>query len=233
MDWRVPKIWQGGDCWIFGGGSSIMEQFDVPVEVCKQVYENTAPLSILTPYLERIKDKHIIAINAAYKSLPFADMVFFGDYKFFRWNKQTLLQFPKPIISSSTELRDHKRVKYLGRDNRKPRGISLRQGYVSWNTNSGSAAISIAVQAGAKRIFLLGFDMHRQGGKKHFHNDYAKPERIERTKKTVTDNFDRHLLGFPVIKRDAKELGIEIYNVNPNSKIKQFPKLTLKEALCQ
>jgi hypothetical protein len=43
--------------------------------------------------------------------------------------------------------------------------------------------------------------------------------------------FPKHLVGFPAIKEDADKLGVQIFNVCPDSAIKEFPKLTLKEAL--
>jgi hypothetical protein len=43
--------------------------------------------------------------------------------------------------------------------------------------------------------------------------------------------FERHLRGFPEIARDAKQRGIQIINVCPNSAIKEFPKINLKDVL--
>ncbi len=234
MEWIVPDIWQGGDCWIFGGGSSILDQFQVPDEIRQQVFIGEYPPEILTPYFEVIKDKHIIAINEAFKYLPFADMVFFGDKKFYTWNAKALRRFPKPVVTCCEHFVSDKRIRYIAKDQRKPRGISMRKGHLSWNANSGSAAISIAAQAGAKRIFLLGFDMMRTKGHKHFHKGYVKVDKPTNPKrKTPTDNFDRHLLGFPKISHDANLMGVKIYNVNPESQIKEFEKITLEKALCQ
>ena len=62
----------------------------------------------------------------------------------------------------------------------------------------------------------------------HFHSIYngnGKPKNPRNLP------FQRHLQGFPAIARDAKTMGVEIYNVNPQSAINEFPKLTLQEAL--
>jgi len=39
------------------------------------------------------------------------------------------------------------------------------------------------------------------------------------------------MVGFPDIKRDADELGIEIINANPESAITVFPRMNFKEII--
>jgi len=95
---------------------------------------------------------------------------------------------------------------------------------VAWNQNSGAAAISVAVHAGAKRIFLLGFDMKLKADAQHWHSEY----RTAGVKARALP-FNRHLQGFPFIAADAKRLGVEIFNVCPESAIPDFKKVTLKE----
>jgi len=75
----------------------------------------------------------------------------------------------------------------------------------------------------------LGFDMRLDtANSQHFHSVYntnGKPKNVRSLP------FQRHLQGFPAIARDAKSLGIQIINVNPESAINEFPKMSLKEAL--
>ncbi|KKL82554.1 hypothetical protein LCGC14_1983580, partial [marine sediment metagenome] len=51
----------------------------------------------------------------------------------------------------------------------------------------------------------------------------------------VTDGrklpFHRHLVGFSAIAQDAQKRGIEILNACPDSTIKEFPKLSVREIL--
>jgi hypothetical protein len=96
------------------------------------------------------------------------------------------------------------------------------------NGNSGGAAISVAAQMGAKKIYLLGFDMKLdEKENQHWHNIY----RFNPNKKETQMPFDKHLMGFPKIAEDAKRLGIKIINVNPESAIDVFPKVSLREIL--
>lgn len=225
--WVAPKIWTDGDCWIVGGGASIAEQFNIPGDVITRAKKNP---SLMTPYFDVLRKKHIIAINAAFRYLPFADILFFGDQKFFDWYTDEIQNYPKIPVTCCLTLQHTEGVRYMVKNKNKPHGISTLSGTVSWNGNSGAAAISLAVQMGVKRIFLLGFDMCRQKEKKHFHEAYTGLS-IRGKPQSNKDNFVNHLKGFPAIKRDAMELGIKIYNVSPDSAITQFPKLTLKEAL--
>jgi uncharacterized Rossmann fold enzyme len=101
---------------------------------------------------------------------------------------------------------------------------------LSWNGNTGAAAINLAIHFGAKRIMLLGFDMDIDPNNKmqHWHNLYAKgPVSDDRRRRKLP--FSRHLLGFPVIAEDVKKLGVQIINVSKDSTITCFPKKTIKQ----
>jgi len=238
MRWSVPPIWEGGDVWILGGGSSVPKQFGIPDNVVEEVVKGTSPPSVYSPYMHLLHDKHVIGINVSYLIGDWIDMVFFGDPGFFRGNMEQLAKWPGLKVSCHAVVQNVPWVRYLLLDGKHPRGISSDPGRVSWNANSGSAAISIAANAGAKRIILLGFDMCLNGdGKKHWHNLYKNaiitvPEQKRRARGEVPmQPFEKHLKGFSHIARDAKERGIEILNASPNSAIREFPKFTVKELL--
>lgn len=236
MIWEVPPIWEGGDVWILGGGSSVPKQFGIPDSVIDNVVKGISPPSAYSPYMSAIHDKHVIAINVAYLIGTWIDAVFFGDLKFFTPHRERLVNWPGLKITCHSSGASVPWVKYVPKDDRKPTGIHFDPHMVSWNCNSGSAAISIAAHTGAKRIILLGFDMnYNDTGQRHWHNLY-RSEIIERKKGTKIKfnhlfSFARHLYGFPQIAKDAKARGIEIINLSPTSAIKEFPKMTLKEFL--
>ena len=230
MIWQVPKIWDGGECWIIGGGPSILRQFEIPDEVIRNVVVNKAHMSAYSPYFAPLHDKHIIGINVAYLLGDWVDMVFFGDAGFFNNHKEKLAAFPRIKASCHPTVTKSPWVKYLGKD-KKGRGISPTNGMVCWNGNSGAAAISLAVHTGVKRIILLGFDMTLdEQARQHIHSlySYAPAKRGGIPRKLP---FDRHLQGFPTIAHDAKQMGVEILNASPNSTIQEFRKVTVKELL--
>jgi len=230
MIWQVPKIWEDGDVWILGGGPSVVQQFEIPEDVVKGVMEGTSHPSVYSSYMKSIHDKHVIGINVAYLIGDWIDMVFFGDVGFLLKHLNGLARFPGLKVSCHPQADKYNWIKYVPRDNHHPRGISDHPGRASWNGNSGAAAISVAANAGAKRIILLGFDMKLSDQKKqHWHTLYGKKEK--KPGKPVHLPFDRHLRGFGEIAKDAKRRGIEIINCCPDSAITQFPKCTLKELL--
>lgn len=218
MIWIPPKVWQDGGCWIVGGGPSIREVFGIP----------NGKYSDIGDYFKPIHNRHIIGVNNAYKLGNWIDILFFGDGKWYRENKVTVKDFPGLLVSCSAEFEKSKIIKYVPRDNKHKRGISTKKGKISWNRNSGAAAVNLAYHLGAKTIFLLGFDMdYGANGFTHWFGSYAGDGQFS----TVVPPFETHLKGFAQICADAKKLGLEILNVNLSSKIEEFPKITLDQAL--
>lgn len=227
MDWKVPRVWEGGQCIIIGGGPSILEQFEIPPKVVKSVYFGKQSPLIYSPYLEPIHNEHVIAVNMAYQMGPWIDMMFFGDSKFWKLQKDGILNFAGLRITCAIEGRKYQRLKYVRKNGSKPSGITEEPTMVSWNLNSGAAAINLAIHTGVKRIILLGFDMNLDKEQnQHWHKVYAG------NKRTVQSVFRKQLIGFPAIAADAKRLGVEIINANPNSKINDFPKMNFKDIPC-
>jgi hypothetical protein len=226
-EWIVPSVWQGGECWIIAGGPSIPYQFSIPEEIIVAVKEKTKPPSVFSPYLQSIHNKHIIGINNAYRIGNWIDVLFFGDCNWFLAHNQSLNKFQGLKVSCCPRFakknKKYRGIKYLEKDSSRRHGISNNKSKVSWNANSGAAAISLAVHFGVKRIVLLGFDMRSQNKTSHwfgYHGLY--PKKI---------SYNRHLRGFPAIAKDAKRLGIEIINISPNSTIEEFPKKKVIELL--
>lgn len=234
MYWKVPNIWEGGECWIIGGGPSMPRQFDIPENVIQDVAEGRTPLNAFSPYLSSIHKKHVIGVNVAYKLGNWIDMVFFGDSGFFLTHRYGLAEFGGLKVSCHHTVNavPHQldAIKYIPKDNNKNRGISDKKDRICWNGNSGGAAINLAVHTGAKRIILLGFDMKLVEDRKHWHKEYINSGRTRKD-----DNmhlpFHRHLIGFPHIANDARRLGVEIFNASPESAIEDFPKVAVKELL--
>ena len=231
MTWQVPRIWEEGDVWIIGGGPSIPQQFNVPDKVIRKVVNGTFSPNIYSPYMFALHDKHVIGINVAYQIGDWIDMVFFGDGGFFLKYQHKLAEFPKLRVSCSPKTKDVSWVKYLSRDGSHSRGITSNPKAVSWNGNSGAAAISIAANAGARRIILLGFDMKvNDRADQHWHDLYGRGA-VKDERRARKMPFHKHVRGFPAIADDAKRRNIEILNASPDSAIECFRKVTVEELL--
>jgi len=235
--WEIPKIWVDGTCYIIGGGSSILTQLEVPEDVIAKVRNNQLPLSSLSPYFSFLHDKHVIGVNTACFVGNWIDFLFFGDFGFFDRYRHQIAGYSGIKVSCDKRFRRNQypvdTIHCIERDRNKPRGISRKPNYIAWNRNSGASAINFAVHLGAKKIYLLGFDMKLAGDEvsQHFNNIYRTPKQQRQYVENEKLPFHRHLKGFPSIASDAKKLGVEIINLNPDSAIKSFKKMSYKQML--
>lgn len=220
-------MWAGGECFIIGGGPSMLKQFEIPAELTEKVRLGLRPASVYSPYMSLIKDKHVIGVNNAYQLGNWIDCVFFGDCAWYLVHRMLLMDFPNLKVTCcprwlNKKKKDSEGVKYLEKQGSKL-GLTENPTRVAWNHNSGSAAINLAVHFGVKRIVLLGFDMFLDAKNSHWHKGHGH--------KNPETFFSRHMRGFPVIAKDAAALGVEILNASPNSEIKDFTKISLKDVL--
>lgn len=228
--WQVPKIWEGGEVWILGGGPSLLECFEIPNDVVTSVRFRKQGIETYSPFLAAIHDKHVIGVNVAYQFGSWVDMCFFGDIGFFLQHRPALSNYRKLIVTCCKKVgeKNLQWIKYIPSEQNN--GISANPERVKWNTNSGAAAVNIAALAGAKRIILVGFDMTLSpvNSEQHFHNEYRQ---VGTKLKPKMLPFPVHLQPWEAIKKDADNLGIEILNTSLNSAIKEIPKVHIKELL--
>ena len=234
--WKVPRIWEGGECWIIGGGPSVTKQFNIPVKLVQQIRDKELSIHSFSPYMSFLHDKHVIGVNLALFLGDWLDIIFFGDYNFYLRHLYPLRDYPGIKVFGNPKGKNpefqREGIKFLGRDMEHPHGLTKDNQKISWNSNSGAASINLAIHLGIKKIYLLGFDMFIDKHNQHWHNQY-RTEQIERERqnKTIKLPFSRHLKGFPLIAKQAKKWGIEIINVSPDSEINNFPKISMKDIL--
>lgn len=199
--WTPETKWLDQDVFIIGGGHSL-ESFD---------------FSLLEP-----EDIFTIGCNDAYvRGSDVCNICFFGDHKWWKEHKERLEQFKGAVFTNVPQLQNDK-TSWLWIMGRHARGLSADA--LGWNKNTGSGAVNLALLLGAKRVFLLGFDMHlSRNGKSNWHaNNLDKPN------KNVYLGFIR---GFERLARDlpVKFPGREITNITDNSSLNMFPKIGVKE----
>lgn len=96
-------------------------------------------------------------------------------------------------------------------------------GLVGSGGNSGFQALNLAVQFGAKRIILFGFDMNDRSGV-HWYGRNAWPL----ANNPNHDNFRRWIAAFEGAAPVLEALGVEVINASPNSAIKAFPRRSIE-----
>ena len=172
-----------------------------------------------------------IAVNDAYRLMPWADMLYACDDMWWR-HHDGCPDFAGEKWSShgaigSKRHNDKSKAAALyglnlvaGRDEI---GFSLDPHVIHYGSNSGFQAVNIALLAGGNPIILVGFNMQAVGKRRHFFGDH--PAGLRNT--ADYRNFVRHYV------HAAKRLSpdIKILNATPDSALTCFPKVDLHDAI--
>lgn len=94
--------------------------------------------------------------------------------------------------------------------------------------NSGFQALNLAVQFGANRIILVGFDLHDRSGA-HYYGRNNWP----RANNPTSDNFYRWCKAFEGSAGDLCQLGVDVVNASPYSAVGCFRKTTIERAMTE
>lgn len=216
---RIPSnIWKGEDVYIVGGGPSLLQ----------------LPLS-------RLEGKNVIGCNDAYYlGTRLLSCLIFGDKKWWMHHKDNIDSLPIPVYTVA-EIEDPHVITL-------PRSIcGFQKDSLGWNGNTGVCAINLALLTGAKRIFLLGFDMIKGGVCIHQENS-PFITRIDKiiSRDHVCSNW--HVNALDDVQdflyeryRESLEFcmstfyedwpGVEIYNLSPGTAITCIPRRDWREML--
>lgn len=158
-----------------------------------------------------------IAINNTYLLAPWADMLYAADEEWWRVHRAAAefrgLKVTAGVVPGVA------RVTCTGLD-----GIDMTPGCVRTGGNSGYQAIQLAAQAGARRVLLLGFDMHGS----HWHGDHGPGLR-----NTTADLFAKWVKRFDSAAPLLAAAGIDVVNCTPGSAIRCFRQSTVELELTE
>lgn len=203
LKWAIPQLWPDSTVYIIGGGPSVKD-------------------TDLSP----IFDKRVIGVNSAYTLGQWVDVCWFGDCRWYHWNHVDFKKYAglKLTCCSHAGLAKWPGVCQVIRGN-KPEGIDKRPRCISWNKNSGGSAINVAYHLGARRIILIGYDMHIDKDGNHNWHKLHNHRPVDNIYK------NRFYAPFKIIRSDAKKLGVEILNATPGSSLDLFPMVALEEVV--
>lgn len=204
MNWRPD--WTGRTAAVVASGPSASD----------------APLHLLA-------DVPTICINESWRLLPTADAVYASDGGW--WNERKgLPEFGGLKITQDAGAAARYGLHHVALGPR-GRATSCRfyrePGPIGWGRNSGFQAVNLAIQFGATRIVLIGFDMRSVEGRRHWHPDHEAP--LRNPKGTRFDVWRKLLDDQGPLLR---EWGVEVLNASPASALTAYPKVSLEEALC-
>lgn len=192
----IPTVkWKGRDVFVIGGGNSL-RKFDWNL----------------------LKNECTVGCNAAFTlGVETCKICIFGDSKWFRKYKNDLQKYKGVVFTNATQLQRTK-YKWLWTLPRKPKGLGTN--VLGWNTNTGATAINLALILGAKRVLLLGFDMHlSEEGRPNWHD-----KGLDKSSNKI---YERFIKGFERVALDLEKIfpGKEIINVTDDSDLNCFPKI--------
>ena len=198
--WITKPIWEGEDAFIIGGGPSL-QTFDWNV----------------------LRVEKTIGCNTAYiHGSDICKICLFGDKSFFQYHEDGLKDFTGVVVTNLSKFKKANEpwVWFIPRV-----GKGLGTAALGWNGNTGASAINLALILGAKRIFLLGFDMKRTVSRSNWHDIIINEKTV---RNCVYEKFNRD---FQAVVRDWHEKfpDREIINVTDDSDLDGFPKVETHE----
>jgi hypothetical protein len=103
--------------------------------------------------------------------------------------------------------------------------LTEEAGTIGHGGNSGFQAINLAVQFGAKKIILVGFDMNLGQGM-HWHGKH--PSKLNNPNVKNVAHWRRRL---DAVAPQIAAVGVQVLNASPVSALTAYPKMTFEEAL--
>lgn len=194
-------------CYIVAGGPSL-KGFD---------------WSLLTP------DKFVVAINRSYEVLPNAQVLYFTDSDYWGRHKDAMMKHNGQLIRGAINVKRDKmpdeviQYRLTGKD-----GLETQKDCLKHGSNSTYAALNlVTVHFGFKKVYLLGVDMKwGEKGKKgtsHWHDGHKRVD--------PESGYKKMMHSFKTIAKPLKEMGVKVFNANPDSALNVFPKVPLEQAV--
>jgi hypothetical protein len=186
--WTVPREWAGETVFIVAGGPSV-----------------------LGPDLEALRGRRVIAINSSVFALPWADILYFGDWRWWNEpdNRAAVASFRGRVVTTSRMVPDRK-VLVCRKTN--PPGLAREHNSLMQKWTSLTAATNLAAHligpGGA--IVWLGADGGKlANGRTHHHKPHRWPQR--------PGGYDKQLADLVTIIPSLHTLKIAAFNASPGT----------------
>ncbi len=179
-------------------------------------------LAVDLQHLRRFSTWRVIVVNNTWSLLPWADVLYACDFRWWETYGEAASVFAGQKWTTSGAAAMKHGIKRIGK--RDGAGLCIERGHIHTGGNSGYQAVNLAYHFGAKRIVLLGFDMHRKNGA-HWHGEHrdmiSAPE----------SHINAWVRMFEPMARDMKMAGVDVVNATPGSALPWFRMASMGEAL--
>lgn len=189
--WSVPPLWKGLTVWVLASGPS---------------------MNLRTAQRARRSGHPAAVTNDTYRLAPWAALLYAADAAWWRANPEAR-RFAGIKVCADDSLRgaDVCTLRHTGKVGFDPDPRCIRTG-----GNSGYQAVHVAIQAGAARILLCGFDMHGA----HWFGQHDKG-----LMNTPPEKFALWRERFDALNGH----GAEIINCTPGSALTCFPRADVRD----
>lgn len=170
---------------------------------------------------DRIAGMKTIAVKDGFLKVPNADVLMIGDHRYAR-RAPALSTFLGPLILYTDSvplpqgLRDG-RIRFI------PKvaggGLSKQRDRLQGTFTTTALAINLAVLRGSKRILLVGVDGEPGPNGERWFKGSSAPD----AKEGWARRYNRQRWGYSRLPRDLEPMGVEVFNLNLNSKVLTFP----------
>lgn len=178
----------------------------------------------------------VIAIKECVEICPWADVVYGCDAHWWQFRAGLPKFSGLKVTWDGNNLPSYPDIKRVGIDKsqnkvypverRQYRMIFDTPGVLGGGGNSGFQAVNLAVQFGAKKLLLIGFDMHDRGGVHWYgRNSWSRAGNPDES------CFVRWRRDFDRAAIDLEMHGVEVMNVAPHTALTCFRRGTIEQAL--
>lgn len=202
--------WNGATVVILASGPSVTPQ---QIEIVRRWHENG--------------QGRVVVINTTWESAPFAD-VLYGCARWWTYHHEAVRKgfrgecWTEGLYEAKAFGLHHVTSKAGEGLSRDPE-VVFRGGGLRGAGNSGYQAINLVRHWGARRMILVGFDMHKgERGRQNHHRPHVL---------NIESPYQTWLAAFPRLAADLQEDGVEVLNATPGSSLRSFSMIELSEAL--
>jgi hypothetical protein len=185
--WSVPREWERETVFIVGGGPSVLGHD-----------------------LETLRGRRVIAINSSVYAVPWADILFFGDWRWWNEpdNRAAAASFAGRVVTTSRLVSD---AKVLVCRKTNPPGLALEHNSLMQKWTSLTAATNLAAHliGPGGTIVWLGADGRIADGRTHHHKPHRWPHR--------PGCYDKQKADLGTIIPSLQRLKIAAYNASPGT----------------
>jgi hypothetical protein len=178
--------------------------------------------------VERLRGKlPVIAIKENVELAPWADVVYGCDRAWWR-NMQGLPKYDGLRITATQMEVGPTDIKLITVEATTDKILTDKPGVVGSGGNSGFQALNLAVQFGATRVLMVGFDMDDRAGV-HW---YGRNSGMGRSNPSEW-NFRRWRVAFINAVPVLDKLGVEVLNASQHTSLNCFPRTTVERTLAE